>query len=165
VAAKFELLGRWIRLEPTERFSGRAEGYAKYRPGYPGEVLGLLEERCGFDRVWIVADVGSGTGNLARLFLENGNAVYGVEPNEEMRGAGERALASYERFVSLAGTAEATTLPDGSVDLVSAGQAFHWFDRERTREEFRRILKPGGWRWCGTSGGRWGVRSWRSTSV
>jgi SAM-dependent methyltransferase len=132
-------------LDPTQRFSGRAESYAKHRPGYPPEVLDLLARECGFAADWRVADVGSGTGNLARLFLENGNAVYGVEPNADMRRAGERALARYgERFASVAGTAEETTLPDGSVELVSAGQAFHWFDRGRTREEFGRILVPGG---------------------
>lgn len=93
----------------------------------------------------MVADVGSGTGLLTRLFLEHGSRVFGIEPNDAMRGAGERQLASFEGFTSVAGTAEATTLPDGSVDLVVAGQAFHWFDRERARTEFVRILRSPRW--------------------
>lgn len=120
------------------------ENYARYRPGYPDEILGLLRQRCGLAGESWVADVGSGTGALARLFLENGNRVFGVEPNDEMRLAGERLLGHYGRFTSVAGRAEETTLPGGSVNLVTAGQAFHWFDPGPTREEFARILRPGG---------------------
>ena len=120
------------------------ENYARYRPGYPSEVLDLLRERCGLTEESEIADVGSGTGALARLFLENGNRVFGVEPNPEMRLAGERLLRRYGRFTSVAARAEDTTLPDGSVDLVTAGQAFHWFDPGPTRREFARILKPSG---------------------
>ena len=89
--------------------------------------------------------MGSGTGPLARLFLENGNRVFGVEPNPEMRRAGERLLRRYGRFTSVAARAEDTTLTEGSVDPVTAGQAFHWFDPGPTRREFARILKPGGY--------------------
>jgi len=131
--------------DPRERFSGRARSYARYRPRYPEGVLDLLREGCGLTEDSAVADVGSGTGNLSRLFLENGNLVYGVEPNGEMRRAGEDALAPYDRFVSVAGTAEETTLPSASVGFVAAGQAAHWFDRQRARAEFRRVLVPGGW--------------------
>jgi SAM-dependent methyltransferase len=92
----------------------------------------------------MVADVGSGTGILARLFLENGNRVIMVEPNDEMRHAGWRLLSGHGSFESVAGTAEATTLPRGRADLITAGQAFHWFDPEAAREEFARVLKPGG---------------------
>ncbi len=127
--------------DPTRRFSGRVENYARYRPGYPGEVLDLLRQRCGLTEDSEIADVGSGTGALARLFLENGNRVFGVEPNAEMRGAGERLLRRYGRFTSVAARAEDTTLTEGSVDLVTAGQAFHWFDLGPTRREFARILK------------------------
>lgn len=109
-------------------------------------MVGLLEDECGLTRDSVVADVGSGTGNLSRPFLENGNRVFGVEPNAEMREAGERLLAGYgERFVSVDATAEDTRLPNASVGFVVAGQAFHWFDRGRAREEFGRILEPGGW--------------------
>jgi SAM-dependent methyltransferase len=129
----------------TERFSTRVADYVKYRPGYPPAVLRLLEEECGLDSTSIVADVGSGTGILAELFLRNGNRVHGVEPNREMREAGERLLASYTNFVSVDGRAEATTLDDNGVDFVTAGQAFHWFDPPHARREFMRILRPGGW--------------------
>jgi SAM-dependent methyltransferase len=131
--------------DPTARFSTRVADYVKYRPGYPPAVLRLLERECGLAPDSVVADVGSGTGLLSELFLKNGNRVYGVEPNREMREAGERLLASYPDFVSVDGRAEATTLDDGSVDFVTAGQAFHWFDPPRARVEFSRILREGGW--------------------
>ncbi|HEX7313521.1 MAG TPA: class I SAM-dependent methyltransferase [Pyrinomonadaceae bacterium] len=129
----------------TGRFSTRVADYVKYRPGYPGAVLSLLEEECGLTPASVVADVGSGTGLLSELFLKNGNRVYGVEPNREMREAGESLLASYTNFVSRDGRAEATTLDDASVDFVTAGQAFHWFDPPRARVEFKRVLRGGGW--------------------
>lgn len=105
----------------------------------------MLREECGLTGASVVADVGSGTGILSRLFLKNGNRVFGVEPNREMREAGERLLGGYASFTSVPGTAEATTLRNGSVDLVTAGQAFHWFQAEETRREFARVLRPGGW--------------------
>lgn len=129
----------------TGRFSTRVADYVRYRPGYPPAVLRLLEDECGLDPTSTVADVGSGTGILSELFLKNGNRVYGVEPNREMREAGERLLASYANFESVDGRAEATTLDDDCVDFVAAGQAFHWFDPPRARAEFRRILREGGW--------------------
>ena len=132
-------------MDPTRRFSGRVEDYARYRPGYPREVLGLLERRCGLTRDSVVADIGSGTGILSRLFLDNGNRVFAVEPNDEMRREGERLLAGYEGFMSVAATAEATVLAEGSADFVAAGQAFHWFDPHAARKEFVRVLRPGGW--------------------
>ena len=127
------------------RFSDRVENYVRYRPGYPKEVLGVLEKDCGLAQAHVVADVASGTGIWTRMLLEHGNSVLGVEPNAEMRAAGERLLAGFRKFTSVAGTAEATTLADGSVDFVTAAQAAHWFDRGRARREFTRILKPGGW--------------------
>lgn len=132
-------------FRPTERFSARVENYAKYRPGYPAEVLDLMRAEMGLTHASVVADIGSGTGILSKLFLENGNAVYGVEPNREMREAGERLLAEFPGYTSVEGTAEATGLADASVDLATAAQAFHWFDVPRARAEFQRILRPGGW--------------------
>lgn len=129
----------------TSRFSDRVENYIRYRPGYPPQVLEALKADCGRTTSHVVADVASGTGIWTRMLLEHGNAVYGVEPNEDMRQAGERLLAGFPKFTSIDGKAEATTLPDASVDFVSAAQAAHWFDRERARREFWRILKPGGW--------------------
>lgn len=131
-------------MEPTERFSDRVDNYLRYRPGYPPQVRELLRERYQLTPSAEIADVGSGTGALARLFLENGNRVFGVEPNAAMRRAGERVLAQFPRFTSVAGTAERTTLDDRSVDLVTAGQAFHWFRPGPTRLEFGRVLRPGG---------------------
>jgi len=130
--------------DAKERFSNRAEDYARYRPGYPPEILGLLGTWCQFSPQHVIADIGSGTGLLSQIFLENGNRVFGVEPNAEMRAAGEEFLRRYPRFTSVAGSAEATTLRDDSVDFVAAAQAFHWFEKEPTRREFRRILKARG---------------------
>jgi len=129
----------------TSRFSGRVENYIRYRPGYPPEVLQALIAECGLTNSHVIADIASGTGIWTRLLLENGNRVFGVEPNAEMREAGERLLAGFPRFTSVAGTAEATTLANESVDFVTAAQAAHWFNRERSRQEFARILRPGGW--------------------
>jgi SAM-dependent methyltransferase len=130
---------------PTARFSDRVENYVRYRPGYPLEVLEMLARECGLQPGDIVADVASGTGIFSRLLLENGNSVFAVEPNAEMREMGARLLESYDRLVSVAGTAEETTLRSASVDFVTSAQAAHWFDLPRARAEFVRILKPGGW--------------------
>ena len=132
-------------LDPTRRFSNRVQNYLKYRPRYPPAIIALLESECGLTSESVIADLGSGTGLLTELFLKNGNQVFGVEPNAEMRAAGEREMASYADFSSVDATAEATTLPDYSADFIVAGQAFHWFDRECAQTEFSRILKPAGW--------------------
>jgi SAM-dependent methyltransferase len=132
-------------IDSTKRFSSRVENYIKYRPGYPPATLDLLREKCGLTGGSMVADIGSGTGILTELFLRNGNQVFGVEPNREMREAAERLLGKYPNFTSVSGTAESTTLKDQSVDFITASQAFHWFDREPARREFLRVLKPGGW--------------------
>jgi SAM-dependent methyltransferase len=129
----------------TSRFSDRVENYVLYRPGYPPQALEVLRNECGLCPEHVIADVASGTGKWTQMLLENGNAVFGVEPNGEMRRAGERLLAQFPKFTSIAGKAEATTLGDASVDFVTAAQAAHWFARQASRREFRRILKPGGW--------------------
>jgi SAM-dependent methyltransferase len=131
--------------DSKQRFSSRVADYVRYRPGYPHEALTLLKSECGLRSGHAIADIGSGTGFLSELFLKNGNRVYGVEPNKEMREAGEEYLASYDSFVSIDASAEATTLEDATIDFVTAGQAFHWFDASATAREFRRILKPEGW--------------------
>jgi SAM-dependent methyltransferase len=129
----------------TSRFSDRVENYVRYRPGYPPGALQVLKDDCGLAPDHVIADLASGTGIWTRILLEHGNPVFGIEPNAEMRLAGERLLAGFPKFTSVAGTAEATTLPDHTVDFVTAAQAAHWFHRERARSEFLRILKPGGW--------------------
>ena len=131
--------------DPTLRFSSRVENYVKYRPDYPPAVLDVMREICGLTPDASVADIGSGTGIFSEILLRNGNRVLGVEPNAEMRAAAERLLGGETRFVSIDGTAEATTLPDHGIGFLTAAQAFHWFNHERTRPEFARILQPGGW--------------------
>jgi SAM-dependent methyltransferase len=129
----------------AERFSDRVEDYVRFRPRYPFGLVALLQREIGLQASWHIADVGSGTGFSAEPFLKHGNPVTGIEPNPHMRAAAERLLARWPGFSSVAGTAEATGMPDCSVDLVVAGQAFHWFDAARARREFRRILRPPGW--------------------
>ena len=131
--------------DPTKRFSNRVADYVKYRPDYPREILSLLRNRIGLNNSWTIADIGSGTGISARMFLEHGNEVFAVEPNADMRAAAEQSLGNEPRFHSLDGSAEQTTLADSSIDLIVAAQAFHWFDLEKCKPEFIRILKPGGW--------------------
>lgn len=128
-----------------QRFSSRVDTYVRFRPSYPKEILQALERDCEFTRDSIVADIGSGTGIFTKLVLEHGNPVFGVEPNAEMRRAGEEFLLAFPKFKSINGTAEATTLPDRSANFVTAAQAGHWFDRQKSRQEFARILKPAGW--------------------
>lgn len=127
-----------------ERFSNRVADYVKYRPSYPKEVLDLFRAEMNLQKDSIIADIGSGTGISAKIFLENGNKVFGVEPNEAMRQAAENFLEGFPEFKSVNGTSENTTLENNSVDFVVAAQAFHWFDRKRTRAEFKRILKNEG---------------------
>ena len=132
-------------LKPTERFSSRVEAYRRFRSRYPGEIIALLEERCALTRESVVADVGAGTGMLAELFLANGNRVFAVEPNADMRAACEELVARYPHLTCVDGTAEETHLADRSVDFVAVGRALHWFDQEKCRPEFVRILREGGW--------------------
>ena len=132
-------------MDPTQRFSSRVENYIKYRPGYPAAIVDLLRNCCGMSTRSVIADVGSGTGILTELLLKNGNQVFAVEPNQEMRQAAEQHLNGIPNFSSVSGTAEATTLQDNAVDFIAVAQAFHWFNRDKTRHEFLRILKDRGW--------------------
>lgn len=120
-----------------ERFTARAEDYARYRPGYPPGVMDWLRERCGLGPGKRVADVGAGTGLFTRQLLATGADVVGIEPNAAMRAQSGLPLR--------AGTAEATGLPDASCDLVTAAQAYHWFEPVAARAEWCRILRPEGW--------------------
>ena len=132
-------------MDSTQRFSSRVETYLKYRPHYPQAVIATLKEECQMTPECVVADIGSGTGFLSELFLQNNNKVFAVEPNKEMRIAGENYCRQYEQFDSINSTAEATTLAANSVDFAVAAQAFHWFDYAQARAEFARILKPNGY--------------------
>jgi ubiquinone/menaquinone biosynthesis C-methylase UbiE len=130
--------------EHAERFTGRVEDYERYRLRYLAEVIRILTERCGLVREHLVADIGAGTGMLAELFLENGNAVVAVEPNDDMRAACEKLASLWPGLTVKKAAAEATGLEDASVDWIAVGRAFHWFDLERTKVEFVRILRPNG---------------------
>ncbi len=134
------------RLDPTGRFTGLAEKYARCRPGYPEAAIAFLLTRCGLDPGSRLIDVGSGTGISSRLFAARGVAVIGIEPNEEMRrqAAAEPPVGGPPPDYR-PGTAEATGLPDAVADAVLAAQAFHWFQPDLALREFHRILRPGGW--------------------
>jgi len=127
-----------------DRFDNMGEIYAQFRPSYPAAFMRYLAADVGMSADGVVADIGAGTGILTRLLLEAGHRVYAVEPNDDMRRVAERDLSPFEGFVPVCGEAEATGLADGSVDLVTVAQAYHWFDRAAFRAECRRILKAGG---------------------
>ena len=131
--------------DTVERFTDRVADYTRHRPSYPAALLDLVAQRTGFTPAWTVADVGAGTGILTGLFLRHGNPVYAVEPNDAMRAVAEQTLASFPSLHSMNGRSEATGLPGASIDLIVAGQAFHWFEPVATRAEFQRILRAGGW--------------------
>lgn len=131
--------------DTIERFSNRVENYVKYRPGYPPEVLRFFKNDLNLQSSSVVADIGAGTGISSKIFLENGNPVFAVEPNPAMRRAAEEFLIDYPNLTRVDGTSENTTLPDNSIDFVVAAQAFHWFDRAKTRAEFRRIIRDNGY--------------------
>ena len=134
-----------MAVSVTERFSNRADAYVRGRPTYPPAIVDQLEKVGALRRGQTVVDIGVGTGLSAEPFLRSGYTVIGVEPNGPMRAAGDQQLREFPHYSSVAGTAEATSLPDQAADLVIAGQAFHWFDVPRAATEARRILRPGGW--------------------
>jgi SAM-dependent methyltransferase len=131
--------------DSKERFSNRVENYIKFRPDYPTEIIIFLKKKINFLSSWVIADIGSGTGILSKLFLENGNLVFGVEPNDEMRRAGEIQLKDYSNFNSLKGSSETTGIKSNYISLITAGQAFHWFNAGESKKEFKRILKKDGY--------------------
>ena len=130
--------------DSRERFSSRVDDYVRFRPGYPAALLQALLAGTAGNAEFAVADIGSGSGIFTRLLLERGIEVYAVDPNAAMRRAAETALGGFDNFSSVDGSAEDTDLGDAAVDLVTAAQAFHWFDKDRALAEFRRILKPAG---------------------
>ena len=130
----------------TQRFTGRAQDYDRYRMRYPTDaVLAYLRNTCGLSSQHFIADVGAGTGMLSEIFLANGNAVVAIEPNAEMRAVCMKLQEHWPDLTVTDAIAEATTLADHSVDIVAAGRAFHWFNLDLAIPEFRRILKPDGW--------------------
>jgi SAM-dependent methyltransferase len=133
-----------LETDNLNRFSNRVYNYVKYRPHYPEEIIPFLEKEGVLKPGYIIADIGSGTGISSELFLKHGFKVFGIEPNAEMREAAEKLLVPFKSFTSVNGTAENTGLTNNSVELVIAGQAFHWFDQRESKKEFIRILEPGG---------------------
>ncbi|MCP4877004.1 MAG: methyltransferase domain-containing protein [Gammaproteobacteria bacterium] len=132
------------KTDSTQRFSNRVDAYVKYRPGYPAELVPDLLEKANIHKDAVVADIGSGTGIFTQLLLQAGLQVAAVEPNSNMREAAETLFSEQSRFTSIDAPAEKTGLASNSVDLITAAQAFHWFNNEATKQEFRRILKGGG---------------------
>jgi SAM-dependent methyltransferase len=133
-----------MTTDNTKRFSNRVEDYVKYRPGYPKSILNYLSADFGLSSEKKIADIGSGTGISTEMFLTEGYTVFAVEPNKEMRAKATELLGHYPLYDEVDGTAETTTLKDNSIDVIVAGQAFHWFQPEQTRNEFSRILKKDG---------------------
>jgi len=131
-------------LDPKDRFSDRAVNYRKHRPGYPGQLIDFLIEKCPLNSESRIADVGSGTGIFSKLLLDKGLRVFSVEPNKAMRREAENDLRGYDRFASVNAAAEQLPFEDSSIDLITAAQAMHWFDRERCKPEFKRVLKKEG---------------------
>jgi SAM-dependent methyltransferase len=131
--------------DPTQRFTNRVAYYHASRPRYPAAVLACLKREIGLTPQHVVADIGAGTGISSEVFLQHGNLVYAIEPNDAMRAESQTHYGDRANFKSVAATAEATTLSDASIDLVASGQAFHWFKLPETQHEFKRILKPEGY--------------------
>jgi len=132
-------------MNPIAAYNGKATDYAAYRLPYASEVFEAVSKATGLDSTWRMADIASGTGRVSEIFIEHVARVLAVEPNGEMREQANRLLNAGGAFESVAGTAEHTTLPTASVDLITVGQAWHWFDPQAAACEFRRILKPEGW--------------------
>ncbi|MDP9081011.1 MAG: class I SAM-dependent methyltransferase [Bacteroidota bacterium] len=132
-----------MSADPTKRFTERVDNYVKYRPGYPDEVITFLQKECGLTSKSVIADIGSGTGIFTRILLDKGFKVYAIEPNQAMQQAARQWLGSNKNYTPIDAAAEATTLTPKSIDLIVCAQSFHWFNDERTRAEFKRILKDG----------------------
>ncbi len=133
-----------VVMKNTERFSNRVENYIRYRPHYPKEIINFLKSKIGLTNQLVIADVGAGTGISSEIYLENGNTVYAVEPNKEMREAAEELHKKDRNFISVNATAENTSLKDKSIDLIIVAQAFHWFDKFLAKKEFERIIRSNG---------------------
>lgn len=136
------------KYRPTERFSGLADIYAKFRPGYSEEALTFIVKHCSLKAGDKLADIGCGTGISTRAMAKMGLAVTGVEPNKDMLEAAKRESSSETvtvPIVYLQAQAENTGLIDDTFNCILCAQAFHWFNPQQALLEFRRILKPGGW--------------------
>ena len=133
-----------MTLDSAERFTSRVRDYVRYRPGYPPAAVAHIADQLDIAPGRLIADVGAGTGLLTRSLLQAGAEVIAIDPNEHMLDAARELLAGQRRASFVVASAEDTTLDDHSVDAITVGQAFHWFEHEAARDEFRRILRPGG---------------------
>jgi SAM-dependent methyltransferase len=131
-------------MNNTNRFTGKADSYDKYRPSYPKEFLDYLYGEAGFSSDSAIADIGAGTGKFTELLLQRGSFVYAVEPNPDMLEVLVKNFSGLQNFSAVAAPAESTTLLENSVDFITVAQAFHWFDAVKFKAECQRILKPGG---------------------
>ncbi|WP_172196006.1 class I SAM-dependent methyltransferase [Saccharibacillus qingshengii] len=131
-------------MDSKQRFSERVEAYVKYRPDYPQAAIDYLYDEVGLAAAGRIADIGAGTGIFSKLLLDRGSEVIAAEPNDDMRAAAEKELGARPGFCSVGRPAEDTGLPESSVGAIICAQAFHWFDQEAARTEFKRILQPGG---------------------
>ena len=134
-----------MTMDPIAAYTGKAKNYAAFRLPYSHKTIEGISVVCGLDHSWSVADIGAGTGILTELIVDHAGHIYALEPNEDMRREAQRLLKGKGKVEYLSGTAEQTNLPTGSIDLITVGQALHWFDPVSTRREFSRILKPEGW--------------------
>jgi len=125
------------------KFDGMGKIYSAARPSYPNRLIDFIFSGYARDEI-LIADIGSGTGILTRLLLERGAVVYAVEPNADMKAVAEENLSGYNNFISINGTAEKTGLEDNFIDMITAAQAFHWFDLNEFKKECGRILKKDG---------------------
>lgn len=131
--------------DPKQRFTNKVTNYARYRPTYPEALFTFLQNHLGLSPYHAVADIGSGTGLSSKWLIKQGNPLYSVEPNANMRLVAEHLFQQFPNFLSMNGAAEDTSLPDNSVDFLLIGQAYHWFDQVKARQELKRILKTGGY--------------------
>jgi len=130
--------------DTTKRFSDRVDNYVKYRPSYPVELMSYLQKEFNITQDTTIADIGSGTGKFTELLLPLCKRVYAVEPNKEMRLSAEKKMIGHKRFVSIDGTSENTKIDTNTIDMITVAQAFHWFDLEKTKIEFQRIITQHG---------------------
>ena len=132
-------------MAQTVNFGLTATDYGKHRAGFPPSIFTRLAPHGVGQPGQYIVDLGTGTGTLARGFAARGCAVIGIDPALAMVEEARRLAAQAQLTIDFrTGTAEATGLPDGSADVVSAGQCWHWFDRTAAAAEVARILQPAG---------------------
>ncbi len=129
-------------LSDCTLFCSKAKNYFDYRPSYPHRIKELISS---LHPSPIIADIGSGTGKLSQLCVDQAKALFAIEPNEQMRQTAEELLGEYPNYISIAATADKTTLENSSVDIITVAEAYHWFDNDATKAEFKRILKNTGY--------------------